>query len=86
MVWTQTTQELLPWLRTSASSVGGESAVTDNKSRRGKQDRSRISSGEAYEVGYFARKHRISKDQAEKIIRQARGSHERANALAERAA
>jgi hypothetical protein len=60
--------------------------MADNKSRRGKQDRSRIAGGEAYEVGYFARKHRISKDQAEKIIRQARGSRERANALAQRAA
>jgi uncharacterized protein DUF3606 len=60
--------------------------MPDNKSRRGKQDRSRIAFGEAYEVRYFARKHRISKDQAEKIIRQARGSRDRANALAERAA
>jgi hypothetical protein len=79
-------QELLPWLRTSAFSVGGESAMADNKSRRGKQDRSRIAGGEAYEVGYFARKHHISKDKAEKIITQARGSRERANALADRAA
>jgi hypothetical protein len=60
--------------------------MADNKSRRGKQDRSGIAVGEAYEVGYFARKDRISKDQAEKIIRQALGSRERANALAERAA
>jgi hypothetical protein len=60
--------------------------MTDNKSRRGKQDRSRIAAGEAYEVGYFARKHRISKDQAEKIIRRTRGGREPANALAERAA
>jgi len=60
--------------------------MQDNRLRRGKRDRNRIAAGEAYEVGYFARKHRISKDQAEKIIRQARGSRERANALAERAA
>jgi hypothetical protein len=60
--------------------------VTDNKSKRGKQPRSRIAGCEAYEVGYFARKHRISKDQGEKIIMQARGSRERANALAQRAA
>jgi hypothetical protein len=59
--------------------------MADSKSKRGKQDRRRIAGGEAYEVGYFARKHRISKDQAEKIIRQARGSRERANALAEHA-
>jgi Protein of unknown function (DUF3606) len=60
--------------------------MADNKSMRGKRDRSRIAAGEAYEVGYFARKHRISRGQAEKIIKQARGSRERANALAARAA
>jgi hypothetical protein len=60
--------------------------MADNKSRRGKKDRNRIAGGEAYEIGYFARKHRISKDRAEKIIRQARGSRERANALAKPAA
>jgi Protein of unknown function (DUF3606) len=60
--------------------------MADNKSRRGKRDRNRIAVGEAYEVAYFARKHRIRKGQAERIIRQARGSRERANALAKRAA
>jgi hypothetical protein len=60
--------------------------MADNKSRRGKQDRRRIASGQAYEVGYFARKHGISKARAEKIIKDARGSRERANALAARAA
>jgi Protein of unknown function (DUF3606) len=58
--------------------------MADNKSRRGKRDRNRIAAGEPYEVGYFARKHRISRDQAGKIIRQSRGSRERANALAAR--
>jgi Protein of unknown function (DUF3606) len=60
--------------------------MADDKSRRGKQDRNRIAGDEAYAIGYFARKHRITSDQAEKIIRQARGSRERANALAKRAA
>jgi hypothetical protein len=60
--------------------------MADDKPKGGKQDRSRIAGREAYEVGYFARKHRISKDQGEKIIRQARGGRERANALGERAA
>jgi hypothetical protein len=57
--------------------------MADNQSRRGKQyRRRRVASGEVYEVGYFARKHHIPMDPAEKIIRQARGSRERANALA----
>jgi len=34
-----------------------------------------------YDVGYFARKHGISHAQAETIIRRARGSRQRANAL-----
>jgi hypothetical protein len=55
--------------------------MSDNKSNRGKRDRSRVAGGEAYEVGYFARKHRIDRELAEKIIEQARGSRERANAL-----
>lgn len=55
--------------------------MTDNKSRWAKQD-PRVASGEVYDVGYFARKHRIPTDPAEKIIKRARGSRERANALA----
>jgi hypothetical protein len=53
---------------------------------QGNVDRSRIAGGEAYEVRYVARKHGISRGQAEKFIRQARGSRGRANALAKRAA
>jgi Protein of unknown function (DUF3606) len=60
--------------------------MADSKSKRGKRDRERIALGEAYEVNYFARKHGLSRGQAEKIIKQARGSRERANALAARAA
>ena len=52
-----------------------------NKSELGKQDRGRAAPGQAYELGTFARKHRISKDQAKEIIRQARGNREQANTL-----
>jgi hypothetical protein len=47
------------------------------RSYRGNRDHSR----EAYEVSYFARKHGISRTQAERIIRRARGNRLRANAL-----
>lgn len=57
--------------------------MADDKSKRGRQDRSRISSSEAYEVGYFARKHGLDREAAEAIIKAAKGSRERANALAE---
>jgi hypothetical protein len=40
-----------------------------------------VASGKAYEVSYFARKHGISPAQAERIIGQARGNRQRANAL-----
>jgi hypothetical protein len=53
-----------------------------NKSELGREDRRGAPPGQAYELGYFARKHRISKDQAEEIIRQARGNREQANTLA----
>jgi len=60
--------------------------MADSKLKRGKRDRERIALGEAYEVNYFARKHGLSRGQAENIIKRARGSRERANALAARAA
>jgi hypothetical protein len=58
--------------------------MPDDKRKRGKQDRSRVARNEAYEVNYFARKHRLTKAEAEKIIKQARGNRERANQLANR--
>jgi hypothetical protein len=57
--------------------------MADNKIKRGARDRSRIAAGEAYEVNYFARKHGLSRADAEKISKQARGSRERANEIAE---
>jgi len=51
-----------------------EPNMPDNKSKRGTADRRRIALGEPYEVGYFARKHRISRDkanaEAEKVARR----------------
>jgi|RhiMethySRZTD1v2_1073278.scaffolds.fasta_scaffold1067006_1 hypothetical protein len=54
--------------------------MDDNKSRRAKQHPCRrVAPGE---VGSFARKYRIPMAPAEKIIKQSRGSRERADALA----
>jgi len=55
--------------------------MSDNRLNRGKRDRSRAARGKAYEVSYFARKRGISHAQAERIIKRARGSRARANAL-----
>ena len=61
-----------------------ERAVADDKSKRGKQDRARVSASEPYEVNYFARKHTITKDQALKIIKDTKGNRVKANAAAEK--
>ncbi|TIV71509.1 MAG: DUF3606 domain-containing protein [Mesorhizobium sp.] len=58
--------------------------MADDKSKRGKQDRARVSASEPYEVNYFARKHGITKEQALKIIKDTKGSRDKANAAAER--
>jgi len=39
-------------------------------SKRGMQDRNRISDSQGYEVDYFAKKHSISKSEAEQLIKQ----------------
>ncbi|AZO07175.1 MULTISPECIES: DUF3606 domain-containing protein [unclassified Mesorhizobium] len=58
--------------------------MADDKSKRGKQDRARVSASEPYEVNYFARKHGITKDQALKIIKDTKGNRDKANAAAEK--
>ncbi|SCW76045.1 Protein of unknown function [Rhizobium mongolense subsp. loessense] len=58
--------------------------MADDKSKRGKPDRSRVAAGEPYEVNYFARKHRISKEQAEKIVKKHGRDREAANKAAEK--
>lgn len=57
--------------------------MADDKNNRGGSDRSRVAGGQAYEVKYFAHKHRISAAVARSIIQRAGGSREQANALAE---
>ena len=56
--------------------------MADNKSKRGGNDRRRVAGGEGYEVNYFARKHGISKDQAQKLIDQVGNDREKLNAAA----
>jgi Protein of unknown function (DUF3606) len=42
--------------------------MSDDKSKVGGQDRSRVSTDEPYEVEYFAHKHGISQQEAREII------------------
>ena len=57
--------------------------MADNKSKRGGADRRRVAGGEGYEVSDFARKHGISREQAEGLIRRVGNDRETLNAAAE---
>ncbi|GLQ82623.1 hypothetical protein GCM10007881_61460 [Mesorhizobium huakuii] len=58
--------------------------MADNKKLRGKQDRAKIALNEPYEVNYFKRKHDITKEQAEKIIKDTKGNRQKANEAAQK--
>ena len=69
----------LPYRRANSWRRQKESLMSDNRSGRRRRFRSRVAG--AYEVINFARKHSISRVQAERIITRARGSYERAEAI-----
>jgi hypothetical protein len=56
--------------------------MADDKSKRGGADRRRVAAGEGYEVNYFARKHGITKQQAEDLIKKVGNDREKLNAAA----
>lgn len=43
--------------------------MSDDKSKRGSQDRSRIALGEEYEVRYWTQKFGVSREQLEEAVR-----------------
>jgi hypothetical protein len=51
--------------------------MADDKTKRGAGDRARVAAGEDYEVGYFARKHDITTQEAEDLIKQVGNSREK---------
>jgi hypothetical protein len=61
-----------------------EEIMTDNKSKRGKPDRSRVAGNEGYEVSYFARKHGISTEEARGLIKKIGNNREKLNNAAEK--
>ncbi len=58
--------------------------MADNKTKRDGRDRSRVSGEESYEVGYFARKHKISRAQAQDLIDRVGPNREKLNAAAQK--
>ena len=51
--------------------------MADDKSKRGADDRARVAGGEGYEVSYFARKHDITRQQAEDLIKEVGNDREK---------
>lgn len=58
--------------------------MADNKTKRGKADRKKVSKSEGYELAYFARKHGITRDQAIKLIDRIGNDREKLNKAAEK--
>lgn len=58
--------------------------MSDNKSKRGKADRSRVAGNEGYEVNYFANKHGITREQARGLIKKVGNNREKLNKAAEK--
>ncbi len=58
--------------------------MADDKTKRGGADRRTVSAGEGYEVGYFAKKHGITRDQAQDLIKKVGNDREKLNAAAQK--
>ncbi|MBQ1478601.1 MULTISPECIES: DUF3606 domain-containing protein [Sphingomonas] len=58
--------------------------MTDDKSKQGQQDRSRVAGEEPYEVAYFASKHGLSQGQARELIERIGNDRAELDAAAEK--
>ncbi|HEU4661646.1 MAG TPA: DUF3606 domain-containing protein [Pseudolabrys sp.] len=58
--------------------------MPDDRRKRGKRDRSRVSNSEGYEVNYFARKHGITAEQARALIKKVGNNRDKLNKAAAR--
>lgn len=58
--------------------------MADDKSNRGGRDRGRVAAGQGYELGYFARKHGLSRGEARSLIERVGNDRAKLNAAAER--
>lgn len=54
--------------------------MADNKKKRGKADRARVSASEPHEVRYFAKKNKITPAMTKKLVRKYKGSRKRMTA------
>ncbi|GLK69249.1 DUF3606 domain-containing protein [Hansschlegelia plantiphila] len=58
--------------------------MADDKTNRGRQDRSQVAGGEGYEVDYFAKKHGINNAQALELIKTHGNNRAKLDAAAEK--
>ncbi|MDB5318330.1 MAG: hypothetical protein JWO24_4174 [Rhodospirillales bacterium] len=58
--------------------------MADDKMKRGGADRQRVAANEPYEVEYFARKHGLSRQEAERLIREIGNDRAKLDAAAEK--
>ena len=58
--------------------------MADNKKKRGKADRARVSGSETYEVYYVARKYGVSADTVRKVIKRVGNSRKKVYAALEK--
>ena len=58
--------------------------MSDDKAKRGAADRSRVAADEPYEVEYFARKHKITPEQARELIARIGNDRAKLDAAAEK--
>lgn len=58
--------------------------MADDTSKRGDADRRQVAGSEDYEVSYFARKHGLTTEQAEQLIREVGNDRDKLDAAAER--
>jgi hypothetical protein len=58
--------------------------MSDDKTKQGTGDRSRVAAGEDYEVQYFAKKHGITPEQVRDLIKNHGNEREKLDAAAER--
>jgi hypothetical protein len=56
--------------------------MPDSKRKLTASDRQKVANSEPYEVGYFARKHNISREQARELIRQIGNDRDKLNVAA----
>jgi uncharacterized protein DUF3606 len=61
-----------------------EVEMADNKRKRGKADRARVSAKERYEVYYFARKHRMTPAAVRALIKKVGNSRKKLEAAVAR--